>query len=109
DRPSDTGLCPEHGSRRSPRQVTRPFSKHRTWSLTRSGRSSRTWLANRVTWDPVEAQEDDVDNDRRQRFVELHQEGCFLLPNAWDAGSARILQAAGFPAVATTSAGVAFS
>ena len=36
-----------------------------------------------------------LDNDRRQRFVELHQEGCFLLPNAWDAGSARILQAAG--------------
>lgn len=42
-------------------------------------------------------------------FVDLHKEGCFLLPNAWDAGSARILQSAGFPAVATTSAGVAFS
>ncbi|GAA3776583.1 isocitrate lyase/phosphoenolpyruvate mutase family protein [Streptomyces coacervatus] len=39
----------------------------------------------------------------------MHQEGCFLLPNAWDVGSARILEAAGFPAVATTSAGVAFS
>src|SRR5688500_6831427 len=44
-----------------------------------------------------------------QRFVELHRDGCFLLPNAWDVGSARILQAAGFPALATTSAGVAFS
>ncbi|MER7840333.1 isocitrate lyase/phosphoenolpyruvate mutase family protein [Streptomyces sp. NPDC096040] len=43
------------------------------------------------------------------RFVELHREGCFLLPNAWDAGSARVLESAGFPAVATTSAGVAFS
>ncbi|MEV2220546.1 isocitrate lyase/phosphoenolpyruvate mutase family protein [Nocardia vinacea] len=56
--------------------------------------------------------EDGVDNDRRQRaqrFVELHREGCFLLPNAWDAGSARILESVGFPAVATTSAGVAFS
>jgi 2-methylisocitrate lyase-like PEP mutase family enzyme len=42
-------------------------------------------------------------------FVELHREGCFLLPNAWDVGSARILESAGFPAVATTSAGVAFS
>jgi 2-methylisocitrate lyase-like PEP mutase family enzyme len=47
--------------------------------------------------------------DQRQRFVDLHREGCFLLPNAWDVGSARVLQAAGFPAVATTSAGIAFS
>ncbi|MDF2268312.1 isocitrate lyase/phosphoenolpyruvate mutase family protein [Streptomyces coacervatus] len=47
--------------------------------------------------------------ERAEQFVQLHQEGCFLLPNAWDVGSARILEAAGFPAVATTSAGVAFS
>ncbi|WP_030614447.1 isocitrate lyase/PEP mutase family protein [Streptomyces fulvoviolaceus] len=52
----------------------------------------------------------DIDKrERAERFVELHRAGCFLLPNAWDVGSARILQAAGFPAVATTSAGVAFS
>lgn len=50
-----------------------------------------------------------MDGDRRQRFVELHRDGCFLLPNAWDVGSARILESAGFPAVATTSAGIAFS
>ncbi|MEU0946219.1 isocitrate lyase/phosphoenolpyruvate mutase family protein [Streptomyces canus] len=53
-----------------------------------------------------------MDTDSRakaQRFADLHREGCFLLPNAWDVGSARILEAAGFPAVATTSAGVAFS
>ena len=47
--------------------------------------------------------------ERAERFVQLHQQGCFLLPNAWDVGSARILESAGFPAVATTSAGVAFS
>ncbi|MER6417784.1 isocitrate lyase/phosphoenolpyruvate mutase family protein [Streptomyces sp. NPDC001137] len=47
--------------------------------------------------------------ERAERFVQLHRQGCFLLPNAWDVGSARILEAAGFPAVATTSAGVAFS
>ena len=43
-------------------------------------------------------------------LLALHQrpEG-FLIPNAWDAGSALILAAAGFPAIATTSAGVAFS
>jgi len=51
-------------------------------------------------------------DDREQRaarFADLHKEGTFLLPNAWDTGSARILEAAGFPAIATTSAGVAFS
>lgn len=46
---------------------------------------------------------------RAQRFVELHREGCFLLPNAWDVGSARVLESVGFEALATTSAGVAFS
>ncbi|MFJ6085461.1 isocitrate lyase/phosphoenolpyruvate mutase family protein [Streptomyces sp. NPDC092369] len=53
-----------------------------------------------------------MDSNRRQlaeRFVELHKEGCFLLPNAWDVGSAKVLEAAGFSALATTSAGVAFS
>ncbi|MCX4974729.1 isocitrate lyase/phosphoenolpyruvate mutase family protein [Streptomyces sp. NBC_00620] len=35
--------------------------------------------------------------------------GSFLLPNAWYVGSARVLESAGFPAVATTSAGIAFS
>ncbi|MFD4529372.1 isocitrate lyase/phosphoenolpyruvate mutase family protein [Streptomyces sp. NPDC058470] len=53
-----------------------------------------------------------MDSSRRERaekFVELHREGCFLLPNAWDVGSARVLESAGFPALATTSAGVAFS
>jgi 2-methylisocitrate lyase-like PEP mutase family enzyme len=37
------------------------------------------------------------------------QPGCFLMPNAWDAGSACLLEAAGFAALATTSAGIAFS
>ncbi|MET7426785.1 isocitrate lyase/phosphoenolpyruvate mutase family protein [Dactylosporangium sp. NPDC005555] len=45
----------------------------------------------------------------RDRFVALHRSGCFLLPNAWDVGSARLLESVGFPAVATTSAGIAFS
>jgi len=52
---------------------------------------------------------DGATGDRAQRFVELHRDGCFLLPNAWDVGSARILESAGFPAIATTSAGIAFS
>jgi len=46
---------------------------------------------------------------RRAAFRRLHQAGCFVLPNPWDAGSARTLQHLGFPAPATTSAGFAFS
>jgi 2-methylisocitrate lyase-like PEP mutase family enzyme len=42
-------------------------------------------------------------------FRELHESGCFVLPNPWDAGSAIYLEHLGFEAVATTSAGFAFS
>src|SRR6202795_856528 len=43
-------------------------------------------------------------------FLRLHKgPKILLLPNAWDAASARIFEEAGFPAIATTSAGVAFS
>jgi len=42
-------------------------------------------------------------------FRELHRQGCFVMPNPWDAGSARYLQHLGFRALATTSAGMAFS
>jgi 2-methylisocitrate lyase-like PEP mutase family enzyme len=47
--------------------------------------------------------------DKRRRFHELHASGCFLLPNPWDPGSARWLQSLGFQALATTSAGFAWS
>ena len=43
------------------------------------------------------------------RFHEMHRTGRLLLPNAWDAASARIFEDAGFPAVATTSAGIAWA
>lgn len=46
---------------------------------------------------------------RRQAFKQLHQSGCFVIPNPWDAGSARYLQGLGFQALATTSAGFAWS
>lgn len=43
-------------------------------------------------------------------FASLHEQpGCFVIPNPWDAGSARILAGAGFRALATTSAGLAFA
>ena len=45
----------------------------------------------------------------RETFRRLHVQGCFVMPNPWDVGSARALQHLGFPALATTSAGLAFS
>jgi 2-methylisocitrate lyase-like PEP mutase family enzyme len=45
----------------------------------------------------------------RARFRELHRAGCFVIPNPWDRGSARLLAQLGFPALATSSAGLAFS
>ena len=45
-----------------------------------------------------------------ETFRRLHSEtGCFIVPNPWDAGSARLLEMLGFKALATTSAGLAFS
>lgn len=41
----------------------------------------------------------------RTRFAELHAAGTFVMPNAWDIGSARILVSLGFQAIATTSSG----
>jgi 2-methylisocitrate lyase-like PEP mutase family enzyme len=48
-------------------------------------------------------------SERRQVFRQLHQSGCFALPNPWDIGTAKYLQHLGFKAIATTSAGFAFS
>jgi 2-methylisocitrate lyase-like PEP mutase family enzyme len=42
-------------------------------------------------------------------FRQLHQSGCFVIPNPWDVGSARFLARLGFPALATTSSGFAWS
>ena len=47
--------------------------------------------------------------DRRKPFRELHRGGCFAIPNRWDIGTARYLQRLDFKAIATTSAGFAFS
>ena len=48
-------------------------------------------------------------DDRRETFRRLHQSGCFVIPNPWDLGSARLLARLGFPALATTSSGFAWS
>ncbi len=51
----------------------------------------------------------DRHHDRVEAFRRLHGSGCFVMPNPWDAGSARVLEGLGFPALATTSAGFAWT
>ncbi len=52
----------------------------------------------------------DVQTLRAEAFKALHErEGAFVIPNPWDAGSAKMLASLGFEALATTSAGLAFS
>jgi 2-methylisocitrate lyase-like PEP mutase family enzyme len=48
-------------------------------------------------------------SEKRAAFRRLHESGCFVMPNPWDVGSARYLQHLGFPALASTSAGYAWS
>jgi 2-methylisocitrate lyase-like PEP mutase family enzyme len=47
--------------------------------------------------------------ERGRRFKELHEGSCFLIPNPWDGGTAKVLEALGFEALATTSSGFAFT
>jgi len=47
--------------------------------------------------------------EKRADFRALHQQGCFVIPNPWDTGSARYLEGLGFKALATTSSGFAWS
>lgn len=48
-------------------------------------------------------------SDRVREFHKLHESGCFVIPNPWDIGSARLLEGMGFRALATTSSGFAWS
>jgi 2-methylisocitrate lyase-like PEP mutase family enzyme len=50
-----------------------------------------------------------VQDERVEVFRKLHHDGCFVMPNPWDIGTARALEQMGFKAVATTSAGCAWS
>jgi 2-methylisocitrate lyase-like PEP mutase family enzyme len=48
-------------------------------------------------------------SEKRAQFRRLHESGCFVIPNPWDVGTARYLQGMGFKALASTSAGFAWS
>lgn len=50
-----------------------------------------------------------IQHERVAQFRRLHESGCFVMPNPWDVGTARVLQQLGFPALATTSAGFSWS
>jgi len=55
-------------------------------------------------------QTDSIHHQKAVLFRDLHaRPGCFVIPNPWDAGSARFLESLGFEALATTSAGLAFA
>lgn len=60
---------------------------------------------------PVKRVEEAVEKtlDACEVFHRLHESGCFVIPNPWDAGSARVLAQLGFKALATTSSGFAWS
>ena len=47
--------------------------------------------------------------EKAAQFLKLHESGCFILPNAWDVPSAALVAEAGFPAIATTSSGIAMA
>jgi len=47
--------------------------------------------------------------EKRKVFAQLHESGCFVIPNPWNIGSARYLEALGFKALASTSSGYAHS
>ncbi len=51
----------------------------------------------------------EMGDDRVATFRRLHSSGCFVMPNPWDVGSARALEQLGFKALATTSAGFAWT
>jgi 2-methylisocitrate lyase-like PEP mutase family enzyme len=50
-----------------------------------------------------------VQDERASQFRRLHESGCFVMPNPWDVGSARVLHRMGFVALATTSAGLSWT
>lgn len=79
----------------------------------RDWRSSSDHLAKNERFELRKDRKTMLIEENRQKldeFIHLHHStGAFLMPNAWDAGTARILEGLGFKAIATTSAGLAFS
>jgi 2-methylisocitrate lyase-like PEP mutase family enzyme len=62
-----------------------------------------------VTTEPKEVRVERTQEQKAADFRELHHGEAFIIPNPWDAGSARVLEALGFKALASTSSGFAFT
>jgi len=73
-----------------------------------AGRQAVT-MAKRLDGTRMEPMTSDIFAARRKAYRQMHESGCFVQPNPWDVGTARWLRAQGFPALATTSAGFAWS
>jgi 2-methylisocitrate lyase-like PEP mutase family enzyme/ribosomal protein S18 acetylase RimI-like enzyme len=72
------------------------------------GRQAVT-MAKRLDGTRMTPMTNDLYAARRAAYREMHKRGCFVQPNPWDVGTARWLKAKGFPALATTSAGFAWT
>src|SRR5262249_32487811 len=70
-------------------------------------RDSQRQIVARISWEVRSAMPTTA--EKRRKFRRLHESGCFVIPNPWDAGTARYLQHLGFQAIATTSSGAAWS
>ena len=70
------------------------------------GLNSRTGIPRASVW---QSHDVSTQEERAARFRALHEEDPFVIPNPWDAGSARVLESLGFQALATTSSGFAFT
>jgi 2-methylisocitrate lyase-like PEP mutase family enzyme len=86
--------------------------RERTIAAASISAAGKNWVssAERIYMPTASEDQDSIrQREYRATFRELHEKGCFVIPNPWDAGSARYLQHLGFPALATTSSGAAFS
>src|SRR6185436_7367600 len=76
---------------------------------TSPGRRGRCILSSRATARDLRASAYQTMTTMTEVFRRLHESGCFVIPNPWDIGSARLLVQLGFKALATTSSGFAWS
>lgn len=92
----------------SNRALYRRLGYEETGRVRNKGREAVT-MAKRLDGTRMKPLTEDIYAARRAAYRKLHETGCFVQPNPWDAGSARWLRSLGFPALATTSAGFAWT
>src|SRR5438093_3062801 len=93
-------------SRGASRVTSSTGATHTRWR----GRSPTTWRSRPTSCEPGGAMKRTSQREQAEAFRRLHREGGILvLPNAWDVITARVIESAGFAAIATSSAGVAWA